>query len=83
MKNLKNYRRHQEKKAKKRKAFLKLHGIEPCNKSNCKLCKPHKVWKKYSKFFNKQKLMEEQINKEVELESGTKYTIMNYEEDDK
>lgn len=45
-------------KEKSRKSFLKKHGIEPCNKANCKLCKPHKTWKKYSKFFNRKKLME-------------------------
>ena len=59
-----------ERKEKSRKEYLKKHGIEPCNKPRCRLCKPHKVWKKYSKFFNKQRLMEKQ--KESDISEGIK-----------
>lgn len=80
MRNLRIFNRLKEE---ARKQFLKKHGIEPCNKANCKLCKPHKVWKKYSKFKNKRLLMEDIIVKQeiIELETGTHYYIMNYEEE--
>lgn len=38
-----------------------------CGKVKCKMCKPHKIWKNSSKFFNKQQLLEN-INKLEYLE---------------